>query len=108
MKVGDKTFKVHLDGYNVSDAFAGKAPSPRKEFFYFNDEAQLVALRFAQWKLVFAEQRSHGMDVWQDPFVTLRIPSRREEELRSRDSALLGEETQATSPLVFTVRAADR
>ena len=74
MKVGDKTFKNHLDGYNVTDAFAGKAPSPRKEFFYFNDDAQLVALRFAQWKLVFAEQRAYGMDVWQDPFVTLRLP----------------------------------
>jgi arylsulfatase A-like enzyme len=74
MKVGDKTFKVHLDGYNVTDALAAKAPSPRREFFYFNDDAQLVALRFAQWKMVFAEQRSYGFDVWQDPFVTLRVP----------------------------------
>ena len=74
MKVGNKTFKVHLDGYNVTDAFAGRTPSPRREFFYFNDDAQLVALRFAQWKLVFAEQRAYGMDVWQDPFVTLRLP----------------------------------
>jgi arylsulfatase len=74
MKVGVRTFKVHLDGYNVTDALAGKATSPRREFFYFNDDAQLVALRFAQWKLVFAEQRASGMDVWQDPFVTLRLP----------------------------------
>jgi arylsulfatase A-like enzyme len=74
MKVGDKTFKVHLDGYNITDALAGKAPSPRKEFFYFNDDGSLVALRYNQWKLVFAEQRSHGFDVWQDPFVTLRVP----------------------------------
>ncbi|MGH7795234.1 MAG: arylsulfatase [Candidatus Binatia bacterium] len=74
MKVGDKTFKVHLDGYNITDALAGKSPSPRKEFFYFNDDGSLVALRYNQWKLVFAEQRAHGMDVWQDPFVTLRLP----------------------------------
>ncbi|MEW6584680.1 MAG: arylsulfatase [Nitrospirota bacterium] len=74
LKVGDKTFKVHLDGYNEMDYFAGKAPSPRKEFFYFNDDAQLVALRYNQWKLVFAEQRAHGGDVWQEPFVTLRLP----------------------------------
>ena len=74
MKVGDKTFKVHLDGYNITDALAGKSPTPRKEFFYFNDDGSLVALRYNQWKLVFAEQRSHGMDVWQDPFVTLRLP----------------------------------
>ena len=42
MKVGDKTFKVHLDGYNLTDALAGKAPSPRHEFFYFNDDGSLV------------------------------------------------------------------
>jgi len=74
MKVGDKTFKVHLDGYNVTDAFAGKGPNPRHEFFYFNDDGSLVALRFNQWKLVFREQRAHGFDVWQEPFVTLRVP----------------------------------
>ena len=69
MKVGDKTFKVHLDGYNITDALAGKAPDPRHEFFYFNDDGSLVALRYNQWKLVFAEQRAHGFDVWQEPFV---------------------------------------
>ena len=69
-----KTFKVHLDGYNQMEYFAGKAPSARKEFFYFNDDGSLVALRYNQWKVVFAEQRAHGGDVWQEPFVTLRIP----------------------------------
>ena len=56
MKVGDKTFKVHLDGYNLTEALAGKSPSPRKEFFYFNDDGTLVALRDDKWKIVFAEQ----------------------------------------------------
>ena len=74
MKVGDKTFKVHLDGYNITDALAGKAPDPRKEFFYFNDDGSLVALRYSQWKLVFQEQRAHGFDVWQEPFTPLRLP----------------------------------
>jgi arylsulfatase A-like enzyme len=73
-KVGDKTYKVHLDGYNLTDALAGKSPSPRKEFFYFNDDGSLVGLRYDQWKVVFAEQRAHGFDVWQEPFVTLRLP----------------------------------
>jgi arylsulfatase len=73
-KVGGRTFKVHLDGYDLSDVLAGRASSPRREFFYFNDDGQLVALRYNQWKIVFAEQRSHGMDVWQDPFVPLRVP----------------------------------
>ena len=74
MKVGNKTFKVHLDGFNITDALAGKTPSPRKDFFYFNDEGSLVALRYNQWKIVFGEQRSHSLDVWQDPFVPLRFP----------------------------------
>ncbi len=74
MKVGDKTFKVHLDGYNIIDTLAGKAPNPRHEFFYFNDDGSLVALRYDNWKLVFSEQRSHGFDVWQDQFTVLRLP----------------------------------
>jgi arylsulfatase len=74
MKVSDKTFKVRLDGYNCMDTFAGKAPTPRHEFFYWNDDGSLVGLRYDNWKLVFQEQRSHGLDVWQDPFVVLRFP----------------------------------
>jgi arylsulfatase len=74
MQVGNKTFKVHLDGYDIRDALAGKSASPRHEFFYFNDDGSLVALRYDQWKVVFAEQREHGMNVWQEPFVPLRLP----------------------------------
>jgi arylsulfatase len=74
MKLGDKTFKVHLDGYNITDALAGKSPSPRHEFFYWNDDGSLVGLRFDNWKIVFQEQRAHGFDVWQEPFVPLRLP----------------------------------
>jgi arylsulfatase len=74
MQVGNKTFKVHLDGYNITDALAGKTPSPRHEFFYFNDDGSLVSLRYDNWKVVFAEQRAHGMDVWREPFVVLRMP----------------------------------
>ncbi len=74
MKVGNSTFKVHLDGYNITDALAGKGKDPRQEFFYFNDDGSLVALRYNQWKIVFAEQRSTGLDVWQNPFVLLRFP----------------------------------
>jgi arylsulfatase len=74
VKVGAKNAKVHLDGYDLTSALAGKEPSPRKEFFYFNDDGSLVCVRFNQWKIVFAEQRGHSLDVWQEPFVPLRLP----------------------------------
>jgi arylsulfatase len=74
MKVGAKTFKVHLDGYNLTEALAGKSPSPRKEFFYFGDDGNLTALRYNQYKVVFQEQRGEGFDGWQEQYATLRLP----------------------------------
>jgi len=72
--VGDSTYKVHLDGYNLMPALQGEASWPRHDFFYFSDDGQLMNFRYGPWKLVFSEQRSHGLDVWQDPLVTLRFP----------------------------------
>ncbi|MFI5401381.1 MAG: arylsulfatase [Planctomycetota bacterium] len=75
LKAGDKTFKVHIDGYNMMPYFKGDAAqSPRREFFYWTDDGNLCGLRYDQWKIVFLEQRAHSMDVWQDPFVPLRFP----------------------------------
>ncbi|HUI73485.1 MAG TPA: arylsulfatase, partial [Candidatus Acidoferrum sp.] len=76
MKVGDTTFKVHLDGYNLLPYLTGETKkSPREEFFYFNDDSELVALRYDNWKMVFEEQRTEGtLRIWAEPFVTLRVP----------------------------------
>jgi arylsulfatase len=72
---GDKTFQVHLDGYNLLPYLRGETDdSPRKEFLYWSDDGDLTALRYEQWKVVFTEQRAHGFSVWQDPFVPLRAP----------------------------------
>jgi arylsulfatase A-like enzyme len=72
---GSTTYKVHLDGYNLLPWLSGKSgESPRNEFLYWSDDGNLVALRYHQWKLVFAEQRAHGLDVWEEPFVELRFP----------------------------------
>jgi len=74
-KAGGKTFNVHLDGYNMLPYWTGQvSESPRKEMFYFTDDGQLSALRYGQWKVMFTEQRGHGMNVWQEPYVTLRFP----------------------------------
>ena len=71
-----KKFRNHLDGYNILPYLTGKEEkSPRKEFFYFNDDAQLVGLRYENWKMVFMEQREQGtLQVWAEPFTPLRLP----------------------------------
>jgi arylsulfatase len=74
-RAGDMTYKVHLDGYNMLPYFTGETDeSPRKEMFYFTDDGQLSALRYGQWKMMFSEQRAHGLEVWEEPLVTLRFP----------------------------------
>jgi arylsulfatase A-like enzyme len=75
-KIEDMTYKVHLDGHNLVPYLTGEvAKSPRGWFLYVNDDQQLVALRYDNWKIVFMEQRQPGtMRVWSEPFVTLRVP----------------------------------
>lgn len=75
MQVGNRKFKVHLDGYNFLPHFmdTNKA-GPRKEFIYSSDTGDIVAIRDGDYKMVFREQRAHGLEVWQDPWVILRAP----------------------------------
>jgi arylsulfatase len=71
-----KTFKVHLDGFNLLPFLTDdESQSPRKGFIYFSDDGDLVALRFDNWKLVFMEPRAPGtLRVWAEPFTVLRVP----------------------------------
>ncbi|WP_420995266.1 arylsulfatase [Cupriavidus sp. 30B13] len=73
---GGKNFKVHLDGYNQLPLLTGQsAKSAREEFYYFNDDGDLVAMRFGNWKAVFCEQTTPGgFQVWANPFRCLRAP----------------------------------
>jgi arylsulfatase len=72
---GGASYKVHLDGYDLAPYFKGAAArGPRREFLYWTDEGGLAGLRFEQWKLVFMEQRAEGLEVWEEPLVTLRLP----------------------------------
>lgn len=72
---GDKTFKVHLDGYNQLDYLSGKsAKGFRNEFFYFSDDGDLLAVRYQRLKVHFMIQEATGIEVWRRPFTTLRAP----------------------------------
>jgi arylsulfatase len=75
-KIGDKAYKVHLDGYNLMPFLKGdEKESPREGFLYWSDDGELLALRVRQWKTVFQEQRSSGgLSIWRDPFTPLRAP----------------------------------
>jgi arylsulfatase len=74
--IGSKTFKVHLDGFNQLPYLLGQQPKgTREEFYYFNDDTELVAMRMGNWKLVFCEQRAPGqLEIWANPFTCLRLP----------------------------------
>ena len=73
--VGDKTFRVYIDGYNALPYLTGQTDqSPRDWFFYTSDDGQVTAVRIGDWKIVFCEQRAKTMQLWAEPFVPLRIP----------------------------------
>ncbi len=74
--IGDMTYKVHLDGFDLTAYLSGESEkSPRESFFYFSDDGDLTGLRYDNWKLVFMEQRAPGtLRVWAEPFTKLRLP----------------------------------
>jgi arylsulfatase A-like enzyme len=73
--IGGKAYKVHLDGYNFLPYFTGATKKgPRNEFVYSSDTGDIVGYRMGDFKFVFKEQRAHGLGVWQDPWVNLRMP----------------------------------
>lgn len=74
--IGETTYKVHIDGYDLLPYLTGQQDtSPRQGFMYFSDDGDVLALRFDNWKVVFMEQRMQGtLQIWAEPFVTLRVP----------------------------------
>jgi arylsulfatase A-like enzyme len=69
-RAGDKTFKVHVDGYDQSDLLAGKGPGKRENIFYFDDNANFNAIRWNDWKVYFGFQ----MQGWGGPREALTFP----------------------------------
>jgi arylsulfatase A-like enzyme len=74
-KVGEKTFKVHLDGYNMIPYLTGEVKeSPRKAIFYFSDDGEVIALRVGDYKFNLSLQEANTMQLWAEPFKKLRVP----------------------------------
>lgn len=72
----NRTYKVHLDGYNFLPYLTGKDEhGPRKEIFCFSDDGDLTALRYQDWKPIFMEQwATETLKLWANPFTPLRVP----------------------------------
>lgn len=70
VKLGDRTYKNHLDGYNQLDLLQGKAPSARHEFFYFGGP-HLGAIRIDNFKYQFYQQP----EGWPGAKVTTDMPT---------------------------------
>ena len=72
---GDKSFNVHLDGYNMLPYLTGEVEDgPRNFFFYVSDDGDIIAVRMDDYKCVLMEQRAKGLLAWLEPFVKLRAP----------------------------------
>ena len=70
VKLGDRTYTNHLDGYNQMDLLEGKGPSARHELFYFSGP-NLGAVRLDDFKFQFLQQ-PYG---WPGEKVTTDMPS---------------------------------
>jgi arylsulfatase len=74
-QVGDMNYKVHLDGYNLLPFLKGEEEvTPRREFLYWTDDGNIAALRYDDWKIHFMIQKAEGVEVWSEPFTTMRFP----------------------------------
>ena len=74
-QAGAKTFKVHIDGFNILPYLTGDVKeSPRRYFFYISDDGDILAIRYGDWKAVLMEQRAKTLLCWFEPFVPLRGP----------------------------------
>jgi len=74
-KIGDKTYKVRIDGFNLLRYLTGETKeSPRKSFFYISDDGDILGIRMGDWKMVLMEQRAKQLMCWFEPFVKLRAP----------------------------------
>ncbi len=73
--VGERTYNVHIDGFDMLPYWTGEAQaSPRENFFYMSDDGDIIAIRMGDWKVVLMEQRAKQLQCWFEPFVPLRAP----------------------------------
>jgi arylsulfatase len=74
-RIGERDYKVHLDGHDLGPFLRGEtSDAPDQEFLYWSDDGDLFAIRVRDWKAVFMEGAEQGIAIWQRAFDTLRMP----------------------------------
>jgi len=106
VELNGRTYKNHIDGMDMTDYLSGKAKeSPRQAFIYVNDDADIVAVRWEDWKVVYKENRGVGFGVWREPFVDLRVPLvfnlRRDPYERAQHNANIYEDWALDRPYII-------
>ncbi|MCB1353114.1 MAG: arylsulfatase [Rhodobacteraceae bacterium] len=75
VELNGREYRNYIDGYDLTAYLTGETDeSPRHEFWYVNDDGQIVAARYDDWKVVFLENRGEKFGVWMEPFTELRVP----------------------------------
>ena len=106
VELNGRTYKNHIDGNNMLDYLSGKsAESPRPAFIYVNDDGDIVAVRWNDWKVVYKENRGQGFGVWREPFTELRVPLvfnlRRDPYERAQHNANVYEDWALDRPFII-------
>jgi arylsulfatase len=70
-----RNYRNYIDGADQTAYLTGQSKeSARNQFIYVNDDGQVVAIRYSDWKVVFLENRGQAFGVWREPFTELRVP----------------------------------
>ena len=105
-----RTYKNHLDAYNLVPYLTGEEKkSPRKFFMYLSDDGDVLGMRYDNWKIMFMEQRCHGtLQVWAEPFTSsgFRRFQSAHRSVRARGSDVEYRITSGTSTIFHDLRRA--
>jgi arylsulfatase len=101
-----RSYKNAIDGFDMTDYLSGKTDkSPREWFVYVNDDGDIVAVRWKDWKVVYKENRGQGFGVWREPFTPLRVPLvfnlRRDPYERAQHNANIYEDWALDRPFII-------
>ena len=69
-RIGDMTYKVHIDGFNNLDYWTGKTDKSARNHFFYYYESSLTAIRVGPWKMHFAIKERYF-----DNMVQLTMPT---------------------------------